>query len=83
MAPTLASIRSALQNYNPVSRVSGDFKAFLEATVFLDPLLSDEYCIKQLQEDFRVEHIYNYDILRSATIVYRVLRYYLYLKGKT
>lgn len=45
--PSIDSIRSDLQKHNPVRCLSGDIRAFLEATVFLDPQLSDEECTEK------------------------------------
>lgn len=83
MYPSLQKIRNSLQHFNHAIRVNGDFKEYMEATIYLDPQPNDEDCIRLRQEDFLMQVMYNKEILRSTTIVFIILIEYLELKCLT
>lgn len=46
---SLQTMRDPLQHFNPDILVNGDFKAFMEATIYLDPTPNDEAFVSLLQ----------------------------------
>lgn len=77
----MQAIRNSLQDYHPVSQQLAEFKAALEFYVNRDPQLSNKECIEGLQEDLPVELLYSEDVIRAPTILFRLLRDYIVLKG--
>ena len=78
---TLNGIRDALNAYDPRSIIQCDVKATLSIHVSADPQPDPDVCISNLREDLPPEVLYAKEMLRGPTVLYRLIRDYLVVKG--
>lgn len=78
---TLQSIQKTLSEYNPISTSDCQFKSVLALYVNADPQPSNEECIQGLQDDLTVEMLFQEEVLRGPTTLFRLLRDYIVTKG--
>lgn len=79
--PNMQAIWLSLQKYRPVTQQLAECKVALEFCVQKDPQLSEIECTDGLQEDLSVELLYSEDVICASTILFRLLRDCLVLKG--
>ena len=80
---TLNGIRDALNAYDPRSMIQYDVKATLGIHVLAEPQPESDVCIGNLREDLPPEVLYSKEMLRGPTVLYRLIRDYLVVKGLT
>lgn len=74
---SLDHTRNILNSFLPGSVKSQDLKAALVTTICAEPQPSNEEALEYLQEDLPVETLYNEELLKGPTTLFRVLRDYL------
>jgi hypothetical protein len=77
---SLASIRSQLAAYEPITNVKIGIKSAMGMFINAEPQLSNAECISGLLEDLPPTVLYSPDALKGPATLHRLLRQYLHLK---
>jgi hypothetical protein len=78
---SLASIRTQFAAYDPATVEQTEIKAVLAAYINADPQVPDAECISGLREGLPPSLLSSGRAISGATILHRLLRNYLQLKG--
>jgi hypothetical protein len=78
---TITSIRSQFTAYEPATMEQTEIKAVMAVYLNADPQISDEECITGLREDLPPSLLYSWKSTGGTTILHRLIRNYLQLKG--
>ena len=81
--PTLSSIKTLLNGFEPQSVVGKEVKATLSLYINLEPQLSKAEVIAGLKEALPAEILFHNDVINGPTILFKILRDYLLLQDFT
>jgi hypothetical protein len=78
---SLATIQTQFDAYDPATMEQTEIKAVLEVHINANPQYPGNECISGLREDLQPSLLYSRKAVSGATILHRLLRNYLQLKG--